>query len=202
MDIGILTFDGVEELDFVGPFEVFSMSNEMFELAGKTAPDRIRLIAPDERLIRGAKGMGVLPDAAIAQIESLDVLVVPGGNGTRPLLKDKALLGWIARIAEGAQWTASVCTGSFLLAASGAAAGKRVTTHWAAMEEMRGRNWPVEIVSGARYVIDGGIVTAAGVSAGIDMALWLVGQLYGAKHARLTQRGMEYFPEPPYQGDD
>jgi transcriptional regulator GlxA family with amidase domain len=142
--------------------------------------------------------MRVIPDATTAEITALNVLLVPGGRGTRPAVKDGALTEWIAKIAKGAEWSASVCTGAFLLAASGVTNGKRVTTHWRAIEEMRGYGWPVEILERERYVIDDNVVSAAGVSAGIDMALWLVGQWHGADHARLTQRGMEYYPEPPY----
>lgn len=198
MDIGILIFDGVEELDFVGPWEVFTMSNEMFARQKTPAPDKVRLIAKTHDAVTCAKGMRVLPDATTADVATLDVLLVPGGMGTRREIKDEALTSWIAAIAKGAKWTTSVCTGAFLLAASGASKGKRVTTHWRAVEEMRGYDWPVEIVEGERYVIDGRVVSAAGVSAGIDMALWLVGQWHGEDHARLTQRGMEYYPEPPY----
>jgi transcriptional regulator GlxA family with amidase domain len=198
MDIGILIFEDVEELDFVGPFEVFTMSNEMFARQKLSAPDTVRLIARDMNPVRCAKGMHVLPDAELSDIDALDVLVVPGGRGTRPAVKDEALLAWIAKIAKSTKWSTSVCTGAFLLAASGVSKGKRVTTHWAAIDEMRSYAWPVKIVSGERFVADGAVVSAAGVSAGIDMALWLVGQWHGEEHARLTQRGMEYYPEPPY----
>jgi transcriptional regulator GlxA family with amidase domain len=198
MDIGLLIFDGVEELDFVGPWEVFTMSNEIFVRQEKAAPDSVRLIAKTKDVVKCAKGMRVLPDATTAEVGRLDVLLVPGGMGTRREINDEALTAWIAKIAKGADWATSVCTGSFLLAASGVTHGKRITTHWRAAEEMRGYNWPVEILEGERYVMDGKVVSAAGVSAGIDMALWLVGQWHGEDHARLTQRGMEYYPEPPY----
>ena len=201
MDIGILIFDGAEELDFVGPWEVFTMSNEMFAREDRARPDTVRLIAQSDAPVRCAKGMRVLPDATMSEINGLDVLLVPGGIGTRVLSTDEEMLGWIARIAKTAQWTTSVCTGAFLLAASGAARGRRVTTHWRAIEEMHARGWPVDIVSSERFVVDGNVVTSAGVSAGVDMALWLVGQWHGESHARLTQRGMEYYPEPPYQNE-
>ncbi len=198
MDIGILIFEGVEELDFVGPFEVFTMSNEMFARQKVEVPDRVRLIAKAMAPVPCAKGMRVLPDATTGDIERLDVLLVPGGRGTRAAVKDAALLDWVAAISRVSQWSTSVCTGAFLLAAAGVSKGKSVTTHWAAIDEMRSYSWPVKIVSGERFVIDGSVVSAAGVSAGIDMALWLVGQWHGIDHARATQRGMEYYPEPPY----
>ncbi len=201
MDIGILIFDGVEELDFVGPYEVFTMSNEVFSRQKKENADTVRLIAAQKRNVRCAKGMHVVADVVAGEVDALDVLVVPGGEGTRPLLKDQPMLDWIKRISDASQWTTSVCTGSFLLAASGVADNKKVTTHWALVDEMKSCDWPVKIVTGARFVRDGDLVTAAGVSAGIDMALWLVGQWHGRDHARWTQKAMEYDPAPPYTAD-
>ncbi|MBI1364814.1 MAG: DJ-1/PfpI family protein [Alphaproteobacteria bacterium] len=201
MDVGILIFDGVEELDFVGPYEVFAMSNEVFTRHNKAPPENIKIIAPDLDPVTCAKRMQVLPDAAVRDVNRLDALLVPGGRGTRALVQNSAVLAWISSIAADAEWTTSVCTGAFLLAAAGVSSGKRVTTHWRAVNEMRGYNWPVEIVPGQRFVADGKVVSAAGVSAGIDMALWLVGQWHGPDHARATQKAMEYFPQPPY-GED
>jgi len=201
MDIGILIFDGVEELDFVGPYEVFTMSNEVFSRQKKESADKVRLIAAHKRNVRCAKGMHVVAGVVAGAVDALDVLFVPGGEGTRPLLKDQQTLDWIRRISDASQWTTSVCTGSFLLAASGVADNKKVTTHWAAVGEMASHDWPVKIVTDARFVRDGGLVTAAGVSAGIDMALWLVGQWHGRDHARWTQKAMEYDPAPPYTAD-
>jgi transcriptional regulator GlxA family with amidase domain len=199
--IGILLFDGVEELDFVGPYEVFTMTNEVFGRAGETRPHAIALLAEREAPIVCAKGMQVMPHATIAQNESLDILLMPGGQGTRREVENTALLNWIARISADAQWVTSVCTGALLLAAAGPARGKRVTTHWAFAETLRARGEVGEVLEGVRYVRDGNLVTAAGVSAGIDMALWLVGQLHGATVARQVQRAMEYDPAPPYAAE-
>ena len=196
--IGILIFDDAEELDFVGPWEVFTIGNEMARRAGNPAPHDVFLIAEREGAIRCAKGMRVLADTTTAKCNSVDVLLVPGGQGTRREVDNKALLEWIASVAKGAKWITSVCTGAMLLTAAGPAAGKKVTTHWAFVETLRARNEAAEVLSNQRYVRDGNVVTAAGVSAGIDMALWLTGEWHGPDFARLVQRGMEYDPQPPY----
>ena len=128
----------------------------------------------------------------------LDVLLVPGGIGTWREAKNQAMLNWIAAIARNAQWVTSVCTGALLLTAAGPARGRRVTTHWAFVETLRQRGEAAEVLTGTRYIRDGNLVTAAGVSAGIDMALWLTGQMHSPELARKVQRGMEYDPAPPY----
>ncbi|MEJ0026748.1 MAG: DJ-1/PfpI family protein [Rhizomicrobium sp.] len=191
--IGILIFDDAEELDFVGPYEVFTMAKSI-------KPDEIEvlLVAERDAPIRCAKAMRVLPDATIATCGVLDVLLVPGGQGTRREVDNKPLLDWIAGVAGTARWTTSVCTGAMLLTAAGPARGKRVTTHWAFIEALRARGEAPEVLENYRYVQDGNVVTSAGVSAGIDMALWLVGQLYGVPFAREVQKRMEYDPAPPY----
>jgi transcriptional regulator GlxA family with amidase domain len=196
--IGILVFDDAEELDFVGPWEVFTMANEMARRSGKPAPHEVFLVAEHDRPVRCAKGMRVLPDTTIAHCRALDILLIPGGQGTRREVENRPLLDWIAAAARAATWVTSVCTGALLLTAAGPARGKRVTTHWAFVETLRARNEAAEVLSNYRYVRDGNILTAAGVSAGIDMALWLVGELHGPDFARLVQRGMEYDPAPPY----
>ena len=198
--IAILIFDDAEELDFVGPWEVFTMANEMAKRAGKPAPHDVFLVAERDAPVRCAKGMRVLPDATIADHRPVDVLLVPGGQGTRREVSNQTLLGWIAATAGRAQWVTSVCTGALLLTAAGPARGRRVTTHWAFVETLRARGEAAEVLANYRYVRDGNVVTAAGVSAGIDMALWLVGEWHGAGFARTVQRGMEYDPAPPYQG--
>ncbi len=196
--IGILIFDDAEELDFVGPYEVFTMSNEMFGHAGKPRPDKVLLISETGKPVTCAKGMRVEAHCGIAEAPKLDIVLVPGGQGTRREVNNEALKAWIARVAKDAEWVTSVCTGAMLLTASGPAKGKRVTTHWAFTQTLRDRGEAAEVVEKLRYVRDGNVVTAAGVSAGIDMALWLVGQIHGADHARLTQLGMQYDPAPPY----
>jgi len=199
--IGILIFDDAEELDFAGPWEVFTMANEVAAMGGHEPPFQVKLIADNEGPVRCAKGMRVLPDSTIGQHRSLDVLLIPGGMGTRREAKNERLLSWIAQVAKGCEWITSVCTGALLLIAAGPAKSKRVTTHWAFVEQLRARNEAAEVVENVRYVRDGNVVTAAGVSAGIDMALWLVGQLLTPSFARNVQRAMEYDPAPPYAED-
>ena len=190
--IGILIFDGAEELDFVGPYEVFTMARAVdpaFE---------VQLVAQSLDPVRCAKGMRVLPDATLATCGKLDVILVPGGQGTRREVSNQVMLDWIAATAKTATWITSVCTGSLLLCAAGPARGKRVTTHWAFVKALRERGEAAEVLDNYRYVRDGNVVTSAGVSAGIDMVLWLIGQLRDVPFARQVQRAMEYDPSPPY----
>lgn len=195
MKIGILIFEDAEELDFVGPWEVFKMARE-------ARPEEIELVlvAESDRPVRCRGGMRVLADVTTSECNALDVLLVPGGQGTRNEVKNEVLLAWIAQIAQKAKWVTSVCTGAMLLTAAGPAKGKRVTTHWGFVKNLRERGEAAEVLDNFRYVRDGNVVTAAGVSAGIDMALWLVGAWYGPEFARGVQRHMEYDPAPPYAG--
>jgi transcriptional regulator GlxA family with amidase domain len=199
--IGLLIFDDAEELDFVGPWEVFTMLNEVCARTGRERPHDVMLIAERDSPVRCAKGMRVLPDITTAQCERLDVLLVPGGQGTRREVKNEALLAWIREISGRCEWITSVCTGSLLLTAAGPGKGRRVTTHWGFIEQLCARGEAAEVLERVRYVRDGNLVTAAGVSAGIDMALWLVGQMHGPALARSVQRAMEYEPAPPYAAE-
>jgi len=192
---GILLFEGMEELDVVGPWEVFTMAR----MAGHES-DRVVAIAERPGPVRAAKGLRMIPDCSFADAPALDVLVVPGGQGTRTEVENPVLLEWLRKAAEPCTWVASVCTGSLLLHGAGLARGKRVTTHWGFVAQLRERG-DVEVLEKVRYVRDGNLVTSAGVSAGIDMALWLVGQIHGVAHARLTQKLMEYDPAPPYAAE-
>ena len=189
---GVLLFDDAEELDFAGPWEVFTMA--------RMEGDRVVTIAERDEPVRAAKGLRVLPDHALADAPPLDVLIVPGGEGTRREVDNGPLIDWIKSTAAACTWVTSVCTGSFLHHAAGLVAGGRATTHWAMTEELRKRG-DVTVLEDARYVRAGNVVTAAGVSAGIDMSLWVVGQLYGVPHARVVQRFMEYDPAPPYAAE-
>ena len=193
--IGIVAFDDAEELDFVGPWEVFGMARKL-----RDQGDRLLLLAERDAPIRCAKLLRVLPDLTFAQAPKLDVLLVPGGIGTRREVKNEALIDFLRRAGGHAQWVTSVCTGSLLLAASGLARGKRITSHWSYLDTLRLRD-DVVVVEKRRYVRDGNVVTAAGVSAGIDMALWLVGAMEGPDFARTVQHWIEYDPAPPYAAE-
>jgi len=190
MTIGIVLFDDAEELDFAGPWEVFT-SAAMLKGGG-----RVVTIAESDRPVRCAKGMRVLPDHTFANAPALDVLLVPGGIGTRTEQENPAMLEYLRRAAAGAQWVTSVCTGSALLAAAGLAKGRRITSHWSYLDTLRLRD-DVTVVEKRRYVRDGNVVTAAGVSAGIDMALHLVDRLVGTERAREVRRYIQYDPAPP-----
>jgi transcriptional regulator GlxA family with amidase domain len=192
--IGILLFDGVEELDFVGPWEVFAA------LAQNDDDLRVLTIAEENRPLQCAKGLRVLPDVTTADAPPLDLLLVPGGIGTRSEVDNPALIQWIAETGARCRWVTSVCTGALLLHEAGFAKGKRVTTHFGFVEALRARG-DVTVLEGVRFVRDGNLVTSAGVSAGIDMALWLVGQLRSPRVARNVQKYIEYDPAPPYTSE-
>jgi transcriptional regulator GlxA family with amidase domain len=193
---GLLIFDGAEELDFTGPWEVFTASAMLREGA-----DTVVLIAERPGAIRCSKGMRVLPDHTLDDHPALDVLLVPGGYGTSREAANPAVTGWIRKVSAGAAWTTSVCTGSLLLHEAGPARGRRVATHHSAEDTLQARG-DVTVVRDARYVVDGDLITSQGVSAGIDMALWLVGRLHGRDHARAVRRYIQYEPAPPYLADE
>jgi transcriptional regulator GlxA family with amidase domain len=189
---GVLLFPDAEELDFVGPWEVFGMA--------RTEGDRVVTVAEHDEPVRAHLGLHVTPDHTFEDAPPLDVLVVPGGQGTRREVDNPVLVEWLKATAPGCSWVTSVCTGLFLLREAGLVTDRRVTTHWASIDRLTEAGG-VEVVDDARFVRDGNVVSAAGVSAGIDMSLWIVGQLYGVPHARLVQRMMEYSPAPPYTAD-
>jgi len=191
---GILLFDDAEELDFAGPWEVFTMA------ARKEQGDRVVTIARERGPVRCAKGLRVIADHGFADAPELDVVLVPGGQGTRREVDNPVVIDWLRKTAARCRFVTSVCTGSLLLLGAGLADGKRITTHWGFLEGLRQRGGAT-VIDGVRYVRDGNLVTAAGVSAGIDMSLWLVGQLYDVTHARNVQRLMQYDPAPPYAAD-
>lgn len=196
--LAILLFPGAEELDFVGPFEAFAMSSTVGRAGRADWPGfDICFVAETAEPVAGAKGMRVVPDATLDEIARPDMLLVPGGNGTRAACGNARLCGWIKDAAAQADWTLSVCTGARLLLAAGPARGKTITTHFSAIEELRAGGLAKAVLSETRYVRDGSLVTAAGVSAGIDMALWVIERIHGPAHARAVQKQMEYMPAPP-----
>jgi transcriptional regulator GlxA family with amidase domain len=157
-------------------------------------------VAERASTIRCAKGLRVLPDFAFAGAPALDVVLVPGGKGTRREVANPVLIEWLRKTAESCSWVTSVCTGAQLQHEAGPARGRRVTTHFGYVEQLRARG-DVTVLERVRYVRDGNLVTSAGVSAGIDMALWLTGQLYTPEVARRVQRYIEYDPAPPYTAE-
>jgi len=196
--IGIFIFDDVEELDFVGPYEVFSMINTVRDHQGKPDAVKVMLISEDGKDKTGIKGMRVGAHASMADIDKLDVIVIPGGNGTRAVIKNQPVLNRIKKVAPSCEWVTSVCTGSFVLAKAGFTKDRKIATYWGAFEEFKDLGLEGELIKNTRYVRDGNVVTSAGVSAGIDMSLWLTGQMFTPDMARAVQKGMQYDPAPPY----
>lgn len=189
--VGILVFDGVAELDFVGPLDVFGA-------AGWGRDDtRVVTIGKQRAPFRGGNGLAFTAAYDFTDAPQLDVIVVPGGFGTDRLVEDQAVLQWLRAVAASARWICSVCTGSFVLQAAGLTEGRQITTHSMAVEKLQLAK-SGHAVAGQRYVVDGNLVTSAGVSAGIDMSLWVVGQIYGEDHARTVRAHLDYYPAPPY----
>ena len=192
--VGIVLFNDAEELDWAGPYEVFTMAGLGQELDVVT-------IAETKDPVCCAHGLRVLPDHSFEDAPPLDVVLVPGGKGSRTEMENPVMLGWLQDVAPGCSWVTSVCTGAAVLVTAGLAKGCKVTTHWGYIEQLREFAGDSEVMERMRYVRDGRIVTAAGVSAGIDMSLWIVGQMFSPQHARNTQRMMEYDPAPPYSAE-
>ena len=185
LHIGSLLFEGVDQIDLTGPFEVLSrIPNSTYRIYGKTAEP-----------IRDLKGLRLTPDAALADAPQLDVLHVPGGFGQEALMEDAEVLGWIRRQASGARSVFSVCTGALLCGAAGLLRGRRATTHWASFHLLP---FFGAIPVNKRVVVDGNWVFAAGVTAGIDGALRLAAELRGDEAAQAIQLYMVYAPEPPF----
>jgi len=191
--IGIMLFDGVEELDAVGPWEVLA------SWAGNWPEDgwRVVTLARTDGDIQCAKGLVVRASHSWLDAPPLDVVVFPGGRGTRPLLDDPTTLDWVRqRRDEGALMT-SVCTGSLVFAAAGILKGRPATTYWAELDLLEQLDPTIELRPSDRWVDSGDVVTASGVSAGIDMALHLVRRLAGEERARQVRRAIQYDPAPP-----
>ena len=185
LQIGSLLFEGLDQIDLTGPFEVLSrIPNSTYRIYAKTADP-----------VRDLKGLRLTPDAALAAAPPLAVLHVPGGFGQEALMDDADVLDWLRTQAAGARSVFSVCTGALLLGAAGLLRGRRATTHWASFHLL-----PIfgAVPVDERVVVDGAWVFAAGVTAGIDGALRLAAELRGDEAAQLIQLYMAYAPEPPF----
>lgn len=186
MRTSILIFDGITALDAIGPYEVLrSVPGWEVEFVGK-----------ERGIVRTDCGaLGLSADKPLAEVGEPEIVLVPGGIGNRALLDDEEVLGWLRQVDATSTWTTSVCTGSMVLGAAGLLEGKRATGHWLQLEPLRAYGAdPV----GGRYVEDGKLITAAGVSAGIDMALHLVTRELGPELAQAVQLAIEYDPQPPH----
>ncbi len=191
--IGIVLFDGVEELDAIGPWEVLAFWTVTCPQDGYA----VLCLSADGGPVRCAKGLTVLAHHSFADAPPLDVLVHPGGQGVRPQLTDAAHLDWLRRQRADVPLLTSVCTGSLAFAAAGLLSGRPATSHWASLGMLADLDPSIDVRTEERFVDDGDVITAAGVSAGIDMALHLVARLAGAERAREVRRGIQYDPAPP-----
>ncbi|MET9613070.1 DJ-1/PfpI family protein [Kitasatospora indigofera] len=186
MQIAVLLYDRFTALDAVGPYEVL----------GRIPGAEVVFAAARPGPVRTDQGtLAVTADAALSEVTSPDVLLVPGGPGTADVLADPATLDWIRQVDAGTTWTTSVCSGSLLLGAAGLLLGRRATSHWISLEHLPAFG---ALPTAERVVVDGKYATAAGVSAGIDLALELTGRIAGDQTARAIQLVVEYDPRPPY----
>jgi len=191
--VGILIFPDVEVLDFCGPFEVFSVTRLNEELRREdVSPFEVLVIAERAGTVVTTGGLKVTPDHTLETCPSLDILVVPGGWGTRAEVKNDRLLAWIKARAAQVETLTSVCTGSMLLGQVGLLDGRHATTHWRSLQRMREAFPAVTVEEKLHVVEDGHVLTSAGISAGIDMALRVVARYHGETVARNTARNMEY----------
>ncbi|NVN99912.1 MAG: DJ-1/PfpI family protein [Geobacteraceae bacterium] len=195
--VGILIFDDVEVLDYCGPYEVFSSVRLNEEnRREEPSPFNVLLVAEKADLVRNSGGMRTLPDVTTAECPPLDMLLVPGGWGTRREINNERLMKWIAQRAAEVATLTSVCTGAMLLGKAGLLAGRQATTHWKSLLWMK-ESFPDVIVEERQHVVrDGNLFTSAGISAGIDLALLVTAEYYGEAIARSTACHMEYpYPE-------
>ncbi len=191
--IGILLFPDAEELDAVGPWEVLAFWTRNYPQDGYAACTFSR----SGEMVRCAKGLAIQPDYSYADVPPLEVLIYPGGQGTRRQLLDAQQLDWVRRQRASVPLLTSVCTGSLVLAAAGVLRDRPATTHWASLDKLHELDPSVKVETEVRFVDDGDVITSAGVSAGIDMALHLVRRLAGVERARQVRRGIQYDPAPP-----
>lgn len=194
MDIGIALFDGVEELDFAGPWEVLAYWSR-----GWPEDDvSVFTIADNGSPVHCSKGLRVLPDRTWDEVSAIDVFVYPGGRGTREQLSaGHPIHARLRSLANAGTLMTSVCTGSLVFASAGLLHGRPATTYWGALDKLAELDPTVEIRRDDRFVDSGNVVTAEGVSAGIDMALYLVARLHSVERAREVRKGIQYDPEPP-----
>jgi transcriptional regulator GlxA family with amidase domain len=190
--IGVFVFDDAEELDVVGPYEVLAAWARTSDLRPEVVT-----FSPDGAGVRLAKGLRLVPDTSAADVGPLHVLVYPGGHGTRRVLADHEHLAWVRQMRGSTPLMTSVCTGALVYAAAGLLAGRPATTYWDAFDELAALDPSVLIDTEARFVDDGDVVTSAGVSAGIDMALHLVARFESVAVARGVKRAIQYEPQPP-----
>ncbi len=197
--VGILIYPDAEVLDFCGSFEVFATTRLDEETRRESdSPINQLLVSESTEVVRASGGMRIVPDVDFASCPKLDILLVPGGSGVRALLHQAEYLDWIKKMAPQVERLASVGTGSLLLGEAGLLMGKTATTHFRSVDLFRERNPRTSLLFELPIVVDGNITTANSIRAGIDMALYLVAQIYGSAIAREAARQMEYpYPDGP-----
>ncbi|AFZ08844.1 ThiJ/PfpI domain-containing protein [Oscillatoria nigro-viridis PCC 7112] len=188
-NVAILMFDDVEVLDFAGPFEVFSVTSE---LSKGDRPFAVSTVAEHPGAVSARNGLSVNPDCTISDCPPPDILIVPGGQGTRKLINNSEVINWIKDCAPTAKLVLSVCTGSLLLAKAGLLEGLAATTHHRALDLLKKLAPNTTIIENQRFVDNGKIITSGGIAAGIDMSLHVVGKLLGTAQAEQTAEHMEY----------
>jgi transcriptional regulator GlxA family with amidase domain len=191
-NVGIFLFPDVEVLDFAGPFEVFSVAHNIFTREGKEKPWSVLTVSETGGKLLARNGLQVLADYSIKDCPHLDILIVPGGLGTQQLLDNTAVIEWIKQNAAKASYLLSVCTGSVVLGKAGLLDKVKCTTHHAAYKRLKDVAPQAEVIQDVRYVDSGKIITSGGISAGIDMSLYLVGRLLGESTMHKTMTSMEY----------
>ena len=187
--LGIVVFNDVEVLDFAGPFEVFSVTNEQndYNLLD------VSLISTDEKTNTAKNGLKIVADHTINEISTLDILLIPGGKGARPLVNNSEFIEWVRSVSQDCELVLSVCTGALILAKAGILDGLKATTHHQAYDELREIITNTKIVEkGQRFVDNGRVITSGGISAGIDMSFHVIERLYGKDAAIRTSDYMEY----------
>ena len=196
-NVGILVFRDIEVLDFCGPFEVLSVTRlDEEKRRSEPSPFNVFLVAETAETVVTTGGMKVQPDYTLASCPPLDMLIVPGGWGTRREMDNPCLIEWIVERAEQVEILASVCTGALLLGKAGLLENRRATTHWRSLELMQQLFPQTKVERSLHFVEDGNVWSSAGISAGVDMALRLVARWHGDAVARATARHMEYpYPE-------
>ena len=186
--IAILIFDGVEEMDFVGPLEVLAVA------AQEDTDWQVLTVATSRDAITCEKSMRVIPDRTYAELNKADVIIIPGGSGARREIENPATVRWLRAREADCTWITSVCTGAFLLVGSGLADGRKVTTHHRFLNKLRAMG-NAEVVEDVRFIRDGKVVSAGGVMSGIEMSLWLVQQIWGSRVVEQTKDYIAYdFP--------
>jgi transcriptional regulator GlxA family with amidase domain len=191
--IGVFIFEGAEELDFVGPWEVLTMWARMFP-----ADDvEVFMLAREPGPVTCAKGMKVIPEHTWDTAPAIDVLVYPGGEGNRVQIGDETFRGWVRKMADSGALMTSVCSGSLVYADAGLLDGKPATSHWSVVDVLPTLGKDIEVRKDDRFVDAGDVITAAGVSAGIDMALHLVARLKSPERALEVKHYIQYDPQPP-----